>query len=114
MLYDDGSLQITNDELIIHQFYFPFSRPRRLRLDSIQRVELKPLTLRDGKGRIWGMGLGPIWFHSDALRFFKKHYIQVDTGAVIKIGLTPMRLGDFFQILRKQIAPGKKGNLICK
>ncbi len=114
MLYDDGSLQITDSEIVIHKFYFPFGRPRRVRFDSIRRAELKPLTFRDGKARLWGMGLRPIWFHLDAMRFFKKHFVEIDTGATVKIGLTPVRLGDFFQALQAKIASAKKGDLPCK
>lgn len=105
MLYDDGLIAISEEELIVRQFYFPLGRERKVRLRDIRRVELKPLTLWDGSFRLWGMGVRPIWFHFDSARLTKKHFIQVDTGKWLKLGLTPKNMDGAFELLRAQIGP---------
>ena len=103
MVYDDGLIAISESELIVRQYYFPLSRARRIPLKNIQRVELHSLTIWNGLYRLWGMGVRPIWFHFDSSRFAKKHFLQVDTGTWMKIGLTPKDMETAFKALREQL-----------
>ena len=106
-MYDDKTIRITDKELVIRGYYFPFGAARTIPLESLQRVELKRLTLLGGAYRLWGMGALPVWFHWDKNRFRKKFYIELDLGNWLKIGITPDDLQAVLAELRRRL-PGSR------
>lgn len=53
-LYADPRLVITKESLTIEAFYTPLGPSRTIRLVDIRAVRVVKMTLRQGRGRIWG------------------------------------------------------------
>jgi hypothetical protein len=89
VLYQDSLVLITDHSIIIKNYYFPSGQSKVVYWQQVKSVSVEPLTLFTGKGRAWGMGIKPYWFHCDWKRFWKKFMFVFDTGNLIKPALTP-------------------------
>jgi hypothetical protein len=68
LLYRDKLVELTDDALVLQQYYFPSGKSKRIPLAQIARVVVKPNTVMTGKYRMWGTGDFRIWFPFDGAR----------------------------------------------
>ncbi len=64
MSYDDGRVALTDDELLIRTYYFPFGA-RHIRYADISQVKRVTMTGMGGRYRIWGSGDLRHWYNYD-------------------------------------------------
>ncbi len=67
-IYTDSLVTITQTEIIFRHYYFPAGKEKRVALADIERIEVKPSTLLNGKWRIHGTGNFKVWFPRDIHR----------------------------------------------
>jgi len=87
--YDDGSVALAGDALVIRRYYFPFGA-KRIPYGEIEQVRRVPLTFMRGRYRLWGSGDFTHWFNLDMARPSRDDafIIQV-SGKSIKPVITP-------------------------
>ena len=85
-MYNDSLVQITDDSLIIKDYYFP-GISKQIPLDEIDSIKLFEPSLFTGQLRIWGMGLWPVWFAMDWKRPWR------DTIFIVNIKDSWLRVG---------------------
>ncbi len=89
MIYQDSLISITDEEVVFKHYYFPTGRPKAVRLNDIEWVDVKPPTLRNGRWRIHGTGNFRIWFPKDAQRAKReKIFFAKLKGRWMEIGFT--------------------------
>src|SRR5712691_5522554 len=66
-LYKDGLIEITDQEVVFHRYYFPFGGDKHVPLNQIESVQVKPPSVSFGSWRIWGGG-PRTWFPLDGAR----------------------------------------------
>jgi hypothetical protein len=101
-LYEDRHVTCEDDSLTIHNYYFPFRADKRIPYAAIRGAidrKMGPLT---GQWRIWGMGLGPYWFHLDTDRPRKDRAIALDLGGIIRPVVTPDDVDAVLAVLRER------------
>ncbi|MBE9116281.1 hypothetical protein IQ249_10270 [Lusitaniella coriacea LEGE 07157] len=102
ILYEDQYLTCDEDAITIHWYYFPFGS-KRIPYSKIRNIRREEMNFWTGsKGRIWGMGLTPEWFHCDIKRPGKDRCITIDDGEWVKSVITPDDCDRVFQILLAQ------------
>jgi hypothetical protein len=67
-LYKDGLVEITDQEIVFHRYYFPFGGDKHVPLRDIESVEARPPSFWGGSWRIWGSGDFRTWFPLDGAR----------------------------------------------
>ena len=51
IIYQDKLVEITNDSILLKNYYFPSQKPKEILFDSIKKVEVKLPSLATGKWR---------------------------------------------------------------
>lgn len=90
ILYEDDKITITNTEIRVKMYYFPWGGSKVILLRDVKSFKAyKPRGMFQMKE--WGMGIDlEVWWYCDMRRIFKpRHAIVIDTGSYPKIGLTP-------------------------
>lgn len=89
MPYKDNLIEITDQEIVFHRYYFPFGMAKRVPSKQIAGVEVRRPSIRNGSWRIWGSGDVVTWFPLDSGRP-KRDAIFVASlhGTSIRIGFT--------------------------
>lgn len=87
-LYRDGRISCTPAGVVIRGYYFPFGS-KRIPYRSIRAVDAVPLTLLNGRWRIWGTSNPRYWFNLDPQRPKKQTALILDTGHFVKPVITP-------------------------
>ena len=103
VLHEDKHVIITNNEIIIKCYYFPFAGEKKISFKQIKKIELINIGSLTGKLKVWGMNYKLLWFHFDAGRLFKNHGIVIDIGKYIKPAITPEDINKVFHILQGKI-----------
>ena len=84
----NDSVTCYSDRLVIHLYYFPYGS-KTIKYEDIRSCQLLPLRrLNRLKYKKWGMGLSPIWWHSDVQRYYRNYYLLLDTNHWPYIGVT--------------------------
>lgn len=95
-LYQDQSIQITENEIIIAKYYFPMMQAKVIPWKDVIGWSAKALTATNGRYRLWGLSLHGYWFNWDVR--VKKHFmIVINTGQFTMTAITP----DDFESVRK-------------
>jgi hypothetical protein len=68
IIYQDKLVIITNDSILLKNYYFPSQKPKEILFDSIKNVKVKLPTLATGKWRYQGTGDFHTWFPLDTER----------------------------------------------
>jgi hypothetical protein len=68
ILYSDGLIEIGNDSIVFHNYYFPTTTAKTVKFDEIETIFLKTPTIINGKYRYWGSGDFIHWFPLDTKR----------------------------------------------
>jgi hypothetical protein len=106
ILYKDKLIEITDNYLLLKQYYFPSLKPKTICLKDIENIKVLPPTLANGKWRLQGSGNFRIWFSLDIDRpkrdkiflvtlknkWIKSAFTAEDSEAVLKILESPGRV----------------------
>ena len=90
VLYRDDKITITDKEVILNMYYFPFGTKRVIPLRSIKSFKCYfPRSFLSMKS--WGMGIDfDVWWHADFQRKWGDcHAIVLNTGEWPSAGITP-------------------------
>ena len=67
-LYTDSLIEITDQEIVFRNYYYPSCREKRVLLSDIECVKSKPPSFWGGSWRLWGTGDLRTWFPKDYKR----------------------------------------------
>jgi len=99
-LYKDGLVEITDQEVVFHRYYFPSGSDKHVPLSQIERVQVKPPSIWRGSWRIWGGGLW-IWFPLDGARPSRDAiFVAFLRGCFMRIGFTVEHSKEVIEVLR--------------
>jgi hypothetical protein len=100
VLYTDTLVELTDEELILNHYYYPWGGSKRIRLDEIEAIIEKKPALFNGKWRIWGTGSFRIWFARDNHRPTRDaiYYVKIK-HKYLKAGFTVEHAAIFSGIL---------------
>ena len=88
-LYKDGLIEVTDQEVVFHRYYFPFAGDKRVPLSQIESVQVRPPSVWGGSWRIWGSGDFRTWFPLDGARSSRDAiFLAFLRGCFIRIGFT--------------------------
>lgn len=86
--YKDGLVEITDQEIIFHRYYFPFGCDKRVPLSQIESIEVRRPSVAFGSWRIWGGG-PRTWFPLDGARPSRDAiFVAFLRGCFVRIGFT--------------------------
>jgi len=66
--YKDSLVELSDQEIVFHHYYFPLASDKRVPLTEIESVETRPPSILNGSWRIWGTGDFQTWFPFDGRR----------------------------------------------
>ena len=101
--YEDDTVVLDDAGITIRAYYFPFGGEKRIPYGNIRGVSEKPLTLLNGKWRIWGSQGLRTWFSLDVRRPTKKRAFILDVGKTIRPVLTPDDAVRVAEVLRERV-----------
>jgi serine/threonine protein kinase len=88
-LYKDGLIEITDQEIVFHRYYFPLGGDKHVPLNHIERIQARPPSFFGGSWRIWGSGDLRTWFPLDGARPSRDTiFIAFLRGRFRRIGFT--------------------------
>jgi hypothetical protein len=64
-IYKDNLVEVTDQEIIFHRYYFLFGGDKRVPFSQIENVQVKPPSFFGGSWRLWGSGNFKTWFPLD-------------------------------------------------
>jgi hypothetical protein len=89
ILYSDKLVEIREDEILLHNYYFPTLSDKTVKYSEIKKIEIVKPTLKSGKFRYWGTGDFLHWFPMDIKRSKRKIiYILYKKNKRIRVGFT--------------------------
>lgn len=104
VLYDDSYVRLTETQVIIKKYYFPFANPKTINYADIERCATGAqlgLTAMDYK--TWGMSLSPIWWAcGPILRGDKVNLVITVRNKWPSCGFTVENLDAVMQVLREK------------
>lgn len=87
-MYRDSLIEIKDETLIIYNYYFPFI-DKTIWLKDVSCVYILENTIFNGAWRIYGMGVLPIWYGVDTMRFTRDKLFAVELDEQwVKCGFT--------------------------
>jgi hypothetical protein len=66
--YKDKLIEVTDQEIVFHRYYFPFGGDKHVPLSQIESVQVRHPSVLGGSWRIWGSGDFRTWFPLDGAR----------------------------------------------
>jgi len=67
-LYKDSLVEVTDQEIVFHRYYFPLGNDKHVPLSRIESVQVSQPSALGGSWRIWGTGNFRTWFPLDGGR----------------------------------------------
>jgi hypothetical protein len=67
-IYKDRLIEVTDEEVIFHCYYFPLGGDKHVPLAHIENVQIKQPSFFCGSWRLWGSSGFRIWFPLDYRR----------------------------------------------
>jgi hypothetical protein len=67
-IYKDKLIEVTDQEVVFHRYYFPFGGDKHVPLSQIESVQVRQPSVFGGSWRIWGTGDFQTWFPLDGGR----------------------------------------------
>lgn len=99
-LYKDGLVEITDQEVVFHRYYFPFGGDKHVPLSQIESIQARSPSIWFGSWRIWGGG-PQTWFPLDGARPSRDMiFVAFLRGCFVRIGFTVERSKEVIEILR--------------
>jgi hypothetical protein len=88
ILYTDGLIELTDQEMAFRRYYFPFGGDKRVGLSQIENVQVRQPSIATGSWRIWGGG-PRTWFPLDWARPSRDAiFVVILRGCFMRIGFT--------------------------
>ena len=101
-LYKDGLVEVTDQEVVFHRYYFPFGGDKHVPLSQIERVEVRSPSASFGSWRIWGGG-PRTWFPLDGARPSRDAiFVAFLRGCFVRVGFTVEHSKEFIQVLKER------------
>lgn len=108
VIYEDGLIRLTTDEIVLKRYYFPVRADwasRRVDLQLIDAVYELPAGLSGGSWRIWGTGDFRTWFPFDGKRPSRqKIFVLTLSGRKRRIGFTVENEEAFKEALQGRVS----------
>ena len=102
-LYKDGLIEITDQEVVFHRYYFPFACDKHVPLSQIENVQVRPPSFWGGSWRIWGSGDFRTWFPLDDARPSRDRiFIAFLRGHFCRIGFTVEHSEEVTEVLKER------------
>jgi hypothetical protein len=102
-LYKDGLVEINDQEIVFHRYYFPFGGDRRVPLNEIESVQVRPPSLFGGSWRMWGSGDFRTWYPLDGARPSRDRIFTLFLqGRFRRIGFTVEHSAEVTAILKER------------
>ena len=109
--YKDKFIDLSNEELKINYYYFPFLQTKTIPLSKINNINFIELNFLNGKFRVFGLDLKCIYYHFDIKRPIKKYAITLkEEGNWLTIGITPDDPEKCFKCLKYLLEHNKKNS----
>ena len=109
--YKDCFIDLSNEELKINYYYFPFLHTKTIPLSKINNINFIELNFLNGKFRVFGLDLKCIYYHFDIKRPIKKYVITLkEEGNWLTIGITPDDPEKCFKCLKYLLELNKKNS----
>ena len=103
VVYEDNLVEISDDSILIKNYYLPFIGSRRVPFSKIQYVTAEKPSFWNGKFRIWGTGNFAAWFPIDFARSKRDTIFTITlVGDRISIGFTVSDSKSVSEILRQK------------
>jgi hypothetical protein len=67
-IYKDSLIEVTDEEIVFHRYYFPLGGDRHVPLSQIESVQVRQPSFLGGSWRLWGTGDFRTWFPQDNKR----------------------------------------------
>ncbi|HTA30532.1 MAG TPA: hypothetical protein VK731_08595 [Candidatus Cybelea sp.] len=67
-IYQDSLIELTDQEIVFHRYYFPLGGDKRVPLNRIESILSRPPSVFGGSWRLWGSGNFRTWFPLDGGR----------------------------------------------
>jgi hypothetical protein len=88
-IYKDKLVEITDQEIVFHGYYFPFCTARHVLLSQIESVQVKQPSIWNGSWRIWGTRDFQTWWPRDEKRPRRDRiFVASLRGSSRRIGFT--------------------------
>jgi hypothetical protein len=98
--YSDSLLEVFGSGIQFRKYYFPIGG-KFVRFSDILAIEKKPLTLSNGKWRLWGTGNFTTWFPKDWCRPKRSCIFLLRLGTQkICIGFTVENPEKFMEVMK--------------
>lgn len=100
VLYDDKDVTITDREVIIKCYFFPFGNSKKIPYRKIKSVEMKTFAW---KGKIWGMNVTEwgYWMPGDLKRWDYDRFVAIETGSSITPCFTCLNMEEAYRIIQE-------------
>jgi hypothetical protein len=87
-LYKDGLVEISDQAIVFHRYYFPFGGGKQVPFSQIESVQIRQPSISFGSWRIWGGG-PRTWFPLDWGRPWRDTiFVACLRGRVFRVGFT--------------------------
>jgi hypothetical protein len=102
-LYQDKLIELTDQEMVLHRYYFPFGGAKHVLWNQIECVLARPPSFFGGSWRLWGSGDFLTWFPQDFARPSRDRiFIASLRSSVRRIGFTVEDSQKVASILRER------------
>ena len=103
IIYKDKLIEISNNFILLKNYYLPFIGSKRVPFDKIKSVTVEKPSLLNGQFRIWGTGNFVTWFPLDLWRPSRdKIFIIALIGKTMRIGFTTENSETVIRILEQK------------
>jgi hypothetical protein len=103
IIYQDKLVDISNDSILLKNYYFPSLKPKEISFNSIDKVKVKKPSIWTGKWRFHGTGDIRTWFPLDNARNKRdKIFFITLKHKLIRIGFTVEDSGTVQKIFREK------------
>ena len=102
-LYKDALVEITDQEIVFHRYYFPCAGDKHVPLSQIESVQVRPPSVWGGSWRIWGSGDLRTWFPLDGARPSRDRiFVTYLRGCFRRIGFTVEHSDAVTEVLKQR------------
>jgi hypothetical protein len=102
-IYKDKLIEVTDQEVVFHRYYFPFGGDKHVPLSQIESVQAKQPSFFGGSWRLWGSGDLRTWFPLDGNRSKRDRiFVASLRGSSRRIGFTVEDSQKVTSILRER------------
>jgi len=88
-IYKDSLVEVTDEEVVFHRYYFPFGGDRHVPLIQIESIQIRQPSFFGGSWRLWGTSDFRTWFPQDNKRPSRDHiFVAFLRDSYRRIGFT--------------------------